>query len=131
MNMEDIVVIDLTKFNTLSLERVIKESKIEGIISLNDILKMKSDGLAKIFIHKTSGIMFGFTTKKQRGNFQLTEVGISLFLSIEPFVLPKFVKEEDDQELSLDIILDKISNLGRSSLTEREINFLENYSKYK
>lgn len=153
--MEGFIIIDLTKYNYKSLERLVVEAGIEDVFTSEMLAHKKSEGVARIYIHEATLVFVGFTTKKERWRFQFTEYGTNLFLFSDSFTLSKFQTEETKEEpqkeeikkeevnnevkvekkstsnevLTLDSILDKISKFGKKSLTEQEIKFLENFSK--
>ena len=127
-NLENILVIDLTKSNYQNLQRLIDDNKINEMLE-DDILdvKMLSDnkkyGLCKLFIDKTKGHLIAYTTKKDKETVVLVKEFTKDLLNIKPLELKK------NSKMDLDSILDKISKFGKNSLKEKELSFLENLSK--
>ena len=113
---ENIILVEPKRFNS---EDLIDLSNQYGFNS-NEILKLKSQGVSKIWIWKSTGEVICFKTKE---NSSLDHNNIDIdFSKIETFKL----SDEPQENLNLDSILDKISISGVESLTSNEKNFLRN-----
>jgi hypothetical protein len=83
------------------------------------------DGFTKIFIDKNTYKLIGYCHESNRKMIQISEDFISHLRKMDSITIknPKI-----KYKLSVDSILDKISELGVESLTEKEKEFLKNNS---
>jgi hypothetical protein len=84
----------------------------------------------KIFIDIESFKMFAYILNSDRKTLKFTDAIDEVILSIKPEVVE--VKEETPTSeiiLDIDTILEKITNYGINSLTNKEKEFLDNSSK--
>ena len=124
MNYDNILSIHLTKFNTIEeLEKVLNDNNIQSLCA-KKLFEHKEKGYLKVFLDKTSQNVIAYTHKNDKKKIHLQDEFTNFLKNMKSI---SFTKEVED--LSIDIILDKISSKGIDSLTKREKLFLENNSK--
>ena len=105
----NIICIDLTKFNNEKLKEVSNELNLSYDIVLNN----KKKGFAKIYL---KGIeVIAFTTKKDKGNIIFMESFKLGLLFMDSFELT-----DEPIQFELDSVLEKITKYGIDSLSKKE-----------
>ena len=147
--------LDIAKVICISLKSH-NESQLQAVaatynISFEDLMKLKTDGVYKIWIPIGGGVVIAGvdTTNIDDVYFSpeylpMTSKVRKQILSIRPVNTPKMpkgvkvvtkvvetVKEtvKENIVLEMDAILDKISASGMGSLVKEELDFLKNYGK--
>lgn len=124
MNYNNILSIHLTQFNTVEdIERALIDNNIKTLCA-SKLFEHKEKGYLKVFIDKETQAVIGYTHKDNKKKVQLQDEFTDFLKNMKSITFAKEV-----EELSIDIILDKISSKGIDSLTKREKLFLENNSK--
>ena len=114
----NIICIDLTKFNNEKLKEVSNELNLSYDIVLNN----KKKGFAKIYL---KGIeVIAFTTKKDKGNIIFMESFKLGLLFMDSFELT-----DEPIQFELDSVLEKIKKYEIDSLSKKEKYYLDNLSK--
>ena len=149
--------LDITKVICISLKSH-NDSQLQAVaatynISFEDLMKLKTDGVYKIWIPIGGGVVIAGldTTNVDDVYFSpeylpMTSKVRKQILAIQPVKTPKMpkgvqvvskvnkVKTEKEVSksqvvLEVDVILDKISAFGMSSLLKEELDFLNGYGK--
>lgn len=124
MNYDNIISIHLTKFNSVSeIGKVLTDNNITNFCA-QKLFEHKEKGYLKVFFDKTTQRVIAYTHKDNKKKIQLQDEFTDFLKNLKSI---DYTREVD--ELSIDIILDKISLTGIDSLTKREKIFLENNSK--
>jgi hypothetical protein len=124
MNYNNIISLHLTKFNSTSeLEKVLVDNNITNFCA-KKLFEHKEKGYLKVFFDKTTQNVVAYTHKDNKKKIQLQDEFTDFLKNLKSIDYNREVGE-----LSIDIILDKISLTGIDSLTKREKLFLENNSK--
>lgn len=124
MDYNNIISIHLTKFNSASeIEKVLIDNNITKFCA-NKLFEHKEKGYLKVFFDKTTQNIIAYTHKDNKKKIQLQDEFTDFLKNLKSI---DYSREIGD--LSIDIILDKISLKGINSLTKREKMFLENNSK--
>ena len=125
MKFTNILTIHLTRFRSLKdFERLV-QSNGYTFDSMNPqkLFDLKKEGFLKIFVDKNTFEVIASTHKSDRNLIKLN-------LNFENFLKnDKSIDFVNNINLSLDDILDKISDAGIDSLNKFEKSFLENQSK--
>jgi gamma-glutamyl phosphate reductase len=124
MNYNNILSIHLTRFNTVEeIEKVLVDNNIKTLCA-EKLFEHKEKGYLKVFIDGQTQCVIAYTHKDDKKKIQFQEEFTNFLKNMKSI---NFSREVED--LSIDIILDKISSKGIDSLTKREKLFLENNSK--
>jgi hypothetical protein len=124
MNYNNIISLHLTKFNSVSdLEKVLLDNNITNFCA-QKIFEHKEKGYLKVFFDKTTQSIIAYTHKDNKKKIQLQDEFTDFLKNLKSIEYNREVGE-----LSIDIILDKISSKGLNSLNRYEKAFLENNSK--
>jgi hypothetical protein len=115
----NIVKINLTKFNYIKL----KEISEEYYVDYESIVNNKKAGYAILWIDNDAQIIIAYTKKKDNTIHYTQSMDDYLFSLQEVEVI------KEPKELSLDAILEKISKYGVQSLTDEEKGYLDELSK--
>jgi len=121
----NIICIHLRRFKTQEdLENLFQQHGLDTIDS-ETCFSLMRDGFTKIFIDKNTYKLIGYCHESNRKMIQISEDFISHLRKMDSITIknPKI-----KYKLSVDSILDKISELGVESLTEKEKEFLKNNS---
>ena len=116
----NIICIDLTKFNNEKL----KEVSTELNVKLEILVDNKKEGFVKLFVNTDLGIIVAFTTKRDKNRIVYTDVYDNMLLGMKSFEIIK-----EPVQLEMDTVLEKISKYGIDSLSKNEKKFLDNLSK--
>ncbi len=116
----NIICIDLTKFNNEKLIEVSKKLNVKYDILLSN----KENGFAKLFVDIVGGVIVAFTTKKDKNKVVYTKAYTEILLGITSLEIVK-----EPVQLEMDSVLEKISKYGIESLSKLEKDFLDNLSK--
>jgi hypothetical protein len=114
----NIICIDLTKFNNEKLKEVSNELNL----SYDIVLKNKKKGFAKIFLDGSRVI--AFTTKKDKGTINFMDSFANDLMKMDSFEVT-----DEPVNFELDSVLEKITKYGVDSLSKNEKKFLDNLSK--
>ena len=116
------LVIHLNKFRTeVEIQTVLTDNGIE-IISAQALFQMKADGYTKVFLDATTHELFAFCHTSLRSQIKFCDEFLDMLKNDRSI---DFVKEP--QNLSIDLVLDKINERGIDSLNRYEREFLEKY----
>jgi hypothetical protein len=115
----NLILIDLKQYNHPKLKELAEHFDFNA----ESLVLFKDNGVAKIWVDLDTKDVVTFTIKKDN-TIRLGDQFMEKLLSLKAFELPKKPKS-----LSLDSILEKISNLGINSLTTDEKNYLDNLNK--
>ena len=126
--LKNCIVIDLTLFNYQNLGRVLEASNLSDV-NLEFLESSKKDGFAKLFFDIESSMVVAFTIKKNREEIILTSDFTDLLHTLKSVSIAKVSEELTTDRFN--ILLEKISNHGIDSLSTKERNYLDNYSKIK
>lgn len=124
--LKNCIVIDLTLFNYQNLGRVLEASNLSDV-NLEFLESSKKDGFAKLFFDIESSMVVAFTVKKNREEIVLTSDFTDLLHTLKSVTITKASEELTTDRFN--ILLEKISNHGINSLSTKERNYLDNYSK--
>jgi hypothetical protein len=116
----NIICIDLTKFNNEKL----KEVSTELNVRLDVLVGNKKLGFVKLFLNIELDIIVAFTTKKDKTRIVYTDTYKDMLLNMESFEIVK-----QPIQLDIDTVLEKITKYGIDSLSVLEKDFLDNLSK--
>ena len=123
--MENIICIDLTKFNNEQLIKIAEQYNID----YDSLLINKKNGFAKIWLVKDTNIIIAYTSKGD-DSLRYMSTFTELLKLTENVSLKSVEKIKDVKEpeiiLNVDIILEKISKYGIESITDKEKRFLDN-----
>jgi hypothetical protein len=122
----DFIKIDLRLINTeANAKRILEENSIP-LDQVNHIkLFEQKETVDILFLDSKTYSIVAFTYKREPEINFVREL-ISAMRDIDPI---KYVKKVIDEELKMDIILEKISARGIESLSKRERDFLDEQSK--
>lgn len=124
MNYNNILSLHLTKFQSVSeIEKALSDNNITNFCA-NKLFEHKENGYLKVFFDKTTQRIIAYTHRDNKKKIQLQDEFTDFLKNLKSIDSKKEVSE-----LSLDIVLDKISLTGINSLSKREKIFLENNSK--
>lgn len=123
--LKNCVVIDLTQFNYQNLGRALEAANLSNI-NVEFLASSKKDGFAKLFIDKETANILAFTTKESRNDIMLTSTFAD---ALQSMACVKIVKKIDISTEKFDMILEKISKNGISSLSKKERDYLDTYSQ--
>lgn len=122
MDYNNILSIHLTKFNSVSeIEKALSDNNITNFCA-KKLFEHKKNGYLKVFFDKTTQRIIAYTHKDDKKKIQLQTEFKDYLKNLKSISTKK-------KDLSLDNILDKISESGIDSLTKREKSFLETNSK--
>lgn len=124
--LKNCIVIDLTLFNYQNLGRVLEASNLSDV-NLEFLESSKKDGFAKLFFDIESSMVVAFTIKKNREEIILTSDFTDLLHTLKSVTITKASEELTTDKLNT--LLEKISNHGINSLSTKERNYLDKYSK--
>ena len=124
--LKNCIVIDLTLFNYQNLGRVLEASNLSDV-NLEFLESSKKDGFAKLFFDIESSIVVAFTIKKNREEIILTSDFTDLLHTLKSVTITKASEELTTDKFNT--LLEKISNHGINSLSTKERNYLDKYSK--
>ena len=123
--MENIICIDLTKFNNEQLIKIAEQYNID----YDSLLINKKNGFAKIWLVKDTNIIIAYTSKGD-DSLRYMSTFTELLKLTENVSLKSVEKIKDVKEpeiiLNVDVILEKISKYGIESITDKEKRFLDN-----
>jgi hypothetical protein len=126
----DFICIDVTQFTHNELELFCEQN----FIKKDNLFSAKERGLKKVYYLKSSTEnelkWVGYTTKTDPEIRFFMNFKRSLSLIIPEEVIPvSKVFSNTKKEMAVDEILDKISEHGLDSLTQKELDFLNAYSQ--
>ncbi len=124
--LKNCIVIDLTLFNYQNLGRVLEASNLSDV-NLEFLESSKKDGFAKLFFDIESSMVVAFTIKKNREEIILTSDFTDLLHTLKSVTITKASEELTTDKFNT--LLEKISNHGINSLSTKERNYLDKYSK--
>ena len=116
----NIICIDLTKFNYEKLEEVSVKLNVKSSVLINN----KKEGFAKLFVNVDLGIIIAFTTKRNKTRIVYTDTYDTELSGLKSIELIK-----EPIQLEMDSVLEKITKYGIDSLNKNEKEFLDNLSK--
>lgn len=121
MKFSNIICMHLNRFK--SIEDVIKTLAEHNMqdIEANDIMNLKNDGYSKVFIDKTTHYLIATVHSSSKKKMELSSDFLKFLNNMQSidWTRPK-------TSLSIDLILDKISEKGIDSLSPLEKEFLKN-----
>lgn len=120
--MENIICIDLTKFNNEQLRKIAEQY----IIDYDSLLLNKKNGFAKLWLVKDTNIIIAYTSKGDDSLRYMSTFTELLKLTENVSLKKSEKKKEPEIILNVDIILEKISKYGIESISDIEKNFLDN-----
>jgi|ERR1035437_3249331 hypothetical protein len=121
--LKNCIVIDLTISNYQNLGRIVESANVKHLTT--DMLAVaKKNGYAKLFISTTTATIIAFTTKEDRKTIYFIDDFFESLHEIEPVK----IKKPELTESTINKILDKLSKLGKTSLTKTELETLDKYS---
>lgn len=120
--MENIICIDLTKFNNEQLIKIAEQYNID----YDSLLINKKNGFAKIWLVKDTNIIIAYTSKGDDSLRYMSTFTELLKLTENVSLKKSEKKKEPEIILNVDIILEKISKYGIESITDKEKRFLDN-----
>ena len=126
--LKNCIVIDLTLFNYQNLGRVLEASGLFDV-NLEFLESSKKDGFAKLFFDIESSIVVAFTIKKNREEIMLTSDFTDTLHTLMSVTVAKVSEELTTDRFNK--LLEKISDHGIDSLSTKERNYLDSYSKIK
>lgn len=125
-----IIVIDLTLGN--NFQRVVEDNDLSGKVSPEALASFKKNGYLKIWIDPQSVEVIAYTSSKKSG--LIINNDFVSYLKDMPTIREKEMVSineptlNDIGVLTIDKILDKISESGMKSLTKVELKFLQENS---
>lgn len=122
MDYNNILSIHLTKFNSVSeIDKALSDNNITNFCA-KKLFEHKEKGYLKVFFDLTTQNIIAYTHKDDKKKIQLQTEFKDYLKNLKSISTKK-------KDLSLDNILDKISESGIDSLTKSEKSFLETNSK--
>lgn len=128
----DIILIDLSLKS--DFEKIIENNELSGHISPESLISFKKDGYLRVWVDRKSIEIVAYTTTKKSGLvinnnfFKYLNDMTPIKEDVEKVDVDKTQFIDVDDYLSVDMILDKISDKGIKSLTKDELEFLERNS---
>jgi hypothetical protein len=120
--MENLICIDLTKFNNEQILKICSNLNFEQ----ENLLNNKKKGFAKLWLCEKTGTIVAYNTKKDK-TIKYTSDFTNKLNSMENFSIKKEERLEPSKPvLNVDTILEKISKFGIQSITKEEKEFLDN-----
>lgn len=114
--MENIICIDLTKFNYEALEKICHQYNMESVSLINN----KKNGFKKLWLCKKTFNIIAYNTKTD-SIVKYTSAFSEILKSMDSVE----IKKEPKPILNLDSILEKISKYGIGSISKEEKDFLD------
>ena len=120
MNYKNIISIHLTKFNSVDeFQKLIDDNKLVNI-DAEKLFEHKQKGYLKGFLDKETHRIIAYTHKNDKKKIQFQDEFLDFLKNLKSIDTQK-----EEVELSIDMILDKISANGIDSLSKKEKTFLE------
>lgn len=120
----NVLCLHLKRFKNLDeFQKVLDDNDLTNV-DAESCYKLMIDGFTKIFIDKNTLKIIGYCHESERKLIQISEDFILYLKNMNSLSFKK-----NPKDLTIDSILDKISQFGIDSLTTQEEEFLKNNSQ--